>query len=272
MVQISNSLVGFLNFLTLLISFPILGAGLWFRLHAATECERFLQLPLLVLGGFLLVVSVLGLIGACCRVSFFMWLYLFVMFLLILAMIVFTIFAFVVTNKGVGEAASGVGFKEYRLSDYSGWLQKRVENWETWRQIDGCLKDAQVCAGFEGLAGLQASQFFAKNLSPLQSGCCKPPTFCGFQYKNATFWTIPTTGLKSTDADCKLWSNDQDKLCYDCGSCKAGVLATLKAKWKAVSIFNVALLVFLIIVYSIGCCALRNNRAKRHGGYYPYAR
>ncbi|THU47591.1 hypothetical protein C4D60_Mb09t17200 [Musa balbisiana] len=272
MVQISNSLVGFLNFLTLLISFPILGAGLWFRLHAATECERFLQLPLLVLGGFLLVVSVVGLIGACCRVSFVMWLYLFVMFLLILAMIVFTIFAFVVTNKGVGEAASGVGFKEYRLSDYSGWLQKRVENWETWREIDGCLKDAKVCAGFEGLAGLQASQFFAKNLSPLQSGCCKPPTFCGFQYKNATFWTIPTTGLKSTDADCKLWSNEQDKLCYDCGSCKAGVLATLKAKWKAVSIFNVALLVILIIVYSIGCCALRNNRAKTHGGYYPYAR
>ncbi|RRT43181.1 hypothetical protein B296_00053655 [Ensete ventricosum] len=226
MVQISNSLVGFLNFLTLLISFPIIGAGLWFRLHAATECERFLQLPLLVLGGFLLVVSVLGLIGACCRVSFFMWLYLFVMFLLILAMIVFTIFAFVVTNKGVGEAASGVGFKEYRLSDYSGWLQKRVENWETWREIDGCLKDAQVCAGFEGLV----------------------------------------------DADCKLWSNDQAKLCYDCGSCKAGVLATLKTKWKAVSIFNIALLVFLIIVYSIGCCALRNNRAKNHGGYYPYAR
>lgn len=106
----------------------------------------------------------------------------------------------------------------------------------------------------------------------MQSGCCKPPTFCGFQYKNATFWTIPTTGLKSTDADCKLWSNEQDKLCYDCGSCKAGVLATLKAKWKAVSIFNVALLVILIIVYSIGCCALRNNRAKTHGGYYPYAR
>ncbi|URE24780.1 Tetraspanin family [Musa troglodytarum] len=249
MVRISNSLVGFLNFLTLLISFPIIGAGLWFRLHAATECERFLQLPLLVLGGFLLVVSVLGLIGACCCVSFFM-----------------------VTNKGVGEAVSGVGFKEYRLSDYSGWLQKRVENWETWRQIDGCLKDAQVCAGLEGLAGLQDSQFLAKNLSPLQSGCCKPPTFCGFQYKNATFWTVPTAGLKSTDADCKLWSNDQGKLCYDCGSCKAGVLATLKSKWKVVSIFNIALLVLLIIVYSIGCCALRNNRAKMHGGYYPYAR
>lgn len=268
MIQVSNTLVGLLNFLTLLISFPIIGSGLYFRLNSATQCEEFLYLPLLVFGGFLFVVSVLGLVGACARLSFFMWLYLFVLFLLILAMIVFSIFAFVVTNKGVGQSVTGVGFKEYRLSDYNDWLQKMVADWKTWGKIIECLKDARVCGGFQQLVGLQANEFFMQNLSPVQSGCCKPPTVCGFVYQNATFWATPTTGFKSTDADCRQWSNEEEKLCYECGSCKAGVLATIKSRWKVVSIFNVCLIVFLILVYSIGCCARRNNNAKRYEHYY----
>nr|CAD1826669.1 unnamed protein product [Ananas comosus var. bracteatus] len=165
----------------------------------------------------------------------------------------------------------GKGYKEYRLGDYSHWLQRRVADWNTWKRIESCIGDAKLCGGLDGEVGSKANEFYKQNLSPIQSGCCKPPTYCGFVYKNATFWVAPKSGLNTRDADCKAWSNDQDKLCYGCNSCKAGVLATIKNKWKMVSIFNVALLVLLIIVYSIGCCAIRNNRADSHyKRYYGY--
>ncbi|OAY65816.1 tetraspanin-8-like [Ananas comosus] len=271
MVRVSNGLLGFLNILTLVISFPVVGSGVWFQIHGASACERALQWPVMALGLFLLAVSLMGLLGSCCRVSFLLWVYLFVLFILILAMFCFAVFAFVVTNHGAGEAVSGKGYKEYRLGDYSHWLQRRVADWNTWKQIESCIGDAKLCGGLDGEVGSKANEFYKQNLSPIQSGCCKPPTYCGFVYKNATFWVAPKSGLNTRDADCKAWSNDQDKLCYGCNSCKAGVLATIKNKWKVVSIFNVALLVLLIIVYSIGCCAIRNNRADSHyKRYYGY--
>jgi hypothetical protein len=98
--------------------------GVWLHKQANTECERWLEKPIIALGVFLLIVSLMGLIGACCRVSWLLWFYLLFMFLLILLLFVFTIFAFIVTNEGAGEKLSNKGYKEYRLGDYSNWLQK----------------------------------------------------------------------------------------------------------------------------------------------------
>lgn len=109
MVKFSNSLVGFLNLLILLLSIPVLGGGIWLSHRASTDCEKFLQKPVIALGVFLLVVSLAGLVGACCRQSCLLWVYLLVMFVLILLLFCFTIFAFVVTNKGVGQVVSGRG-------------------------------------------------------------------------------------------------------------------------------------------------------------------
>ncbi|XP_073014351.1 tetraspanin-8-like [Typha latifolia] len=267
MVRISNGLLGTLNLVILLLSVPVIGIGTWLRFHAASECEKFLQWPVIILGVFLSVVSLLGLLGSCCRMTFFLWIYLFVLFLLILGMFCFTVFAFVITNKGIGEVISGKGYKEYRLGDYSKWLQKRVGDWKTWEEIKSCMKDGKVCGGFNGDVGLKANDFYKQNLSPIKSGCCKPPTYCGFVYQNATYWVAPKSRITPGGVDCKTWNNDQSKLCYDCDSCKAGVLATMKSKWKYVSIFNIALIVFLIIVYSIGCCAIRNNK---NDSYYKH--
>ncbi|KAJ4969860.1 hypothetical protein NE237_002959 [Protea cynaroides] len=76
----------------------------------------FLEKPVVALGVlFLLLVSLAGLVGSCCRISFLLWLYLVVMFLLIVILVCFTIFAFVVTNKGAGEVVSERGYKEYKL-------------------------------------------------------------------------------------------------------------------------------------------------------------
>ncbi|GMY35504.1 Tetraspanin-7 [Fagus crenata] len=259
MVRLSNNLVGLLNFLTFVLSIPILVGGIWLSRQSNSECERFLEKPIIVLGVFLMLVSLAGLIGACCRVSWLLWGYLLVMFLLILLLTVFTIFAFAVTNKGAGEVVSGRGYKEYRLGDYSNWLQKRVRNTKNWNKIKSCLSDSKVCSSFaDKFVNDTVEQFYAEHLSALQSGCCKPPSDCNFTYVKPTEWNA--TGVQNTNSDCNAWNNDQTVLCFNCESCKAGLLDNIKSNWKKVAIVNVIFLVFLIVVYSVGCCAFRNNR------------
>ncbi|XP_052180357.1 tetraspanin-8-like [Diospyros lotus] len=261
MFRLSNNLIGILNFVTFLLSVPILWAGIWLsRQSGPTECEKFLDAPLIVLGAFLMAVSLAGLLGACCRVSLLLWLYLLVMFLLILLLFCFTVFAFVVTNKGAGDAISGKGYKEYRLGHYSDWLQKRVNSTKNWRKIKSCLQDSKVCKSLiDDGSTTTVDQFYKKHLSSVQSGCCKPSNDCNFSYLSPTNWTV--SGASSyTNADCKLWNNDPSILCFDCQACKAGLLDNIKHDWKKVAVINVIFLVFLVIVYSIGCCAFRNNR------------
>ncbi|KAG2263039.1 hypothetical protein Bca52824_070118 [Brassica carinata] len=262
MVECSNNLVGILNFFTFLLSVPILSAGIWLGKNAATECERFLDKPIVVLGIFLMFVSIAGLVGACCRVSCLLWLYLFAMFLLILLGFCFTIFAFVVTNRGAGEVLSDRGYKEYRVGDYSNWLQKRVSNAKNWDRIRSCLVYSNVCSTFSSrYATVTVNEFYKTNLNALQSGCCKPSNDCNFTYVSATNWT-KTTG-PYTNEDCNVWDNKPGTLCYNCQACKAGLLDNLRNSWKKVAEVNIVFLVFLIIVYSVGCCAFRNNRVRR---------
>ncbi|CAI9779663.1 unnamed protein product [Fraxinus pennsylvanica] len=260
MVRFSNNLVGFLNIITLLLSIPIIGAGIWLSKQASTECERFLDKPVIILGVFILVVSLAGIVGSCCRVSWLLWVYLLVMFLLILLLLSFTIFAFVVTNKGAGEALSGRGYKEYRLGDYSNWLQKRVRSDKNWNKIRSCLQDSKICQRLlDNGSSTEVQDFYRERLSALQSGCCKPSNDCNFQYISPTNWTRTPTS-SSTNPDCSAWSNDPDTLCYNCNSCKAGLLDNIRSDWKKVAVINIIFLVFLVIVYSVGCCAFRNNR------------
>lgn len=260
MVRLSNNLVGILNFVTFLLSIPILVAGIWLSKQGDSVCEKFLEKPVIILGVFLMVVSLAGLIGACCRVSWLLWFYLLVMFLLIVLLFAFTIFAFVVTNKGAGNAISGKGYKEYKLGDYSNWLQKRVNNSKNWKKIKSCLIDGKVCTDFhQKYLKDSVNQFYEEHLTAIQSGCCKPSDECGFTYASPTQWTAPAN-FSSTNPDCSAWGNEADVLCFNCQSCKAGVLDNLKSNWKKVAVINIIFLIFLIIVYSVGCCAFRNNR------------
>ena len=113
MFPISNNLIGLLNFLTFLLSIPILAGGIWLSARSTTNCDKFLDRPIIAVSVFLMVVSLTGLAGACCCISCLLWLYLFVMFLHIVLLFCFTIFAFAVTHKGVGEIVFGRGYKEY---------------------------------------------------------------------------------------------------------------------------------------------------------------
>ncbi|XP_030456414.1 tetraspanin-8 [Syzygium oleosum] len=272
MVRLSNNLVGILNLVTFLLSVPILGAGIWLSNRASTDCEKFLERPVIALGVFLMLVSLAGLVGACCRVSWLLWLYLLVMFLLIVLLFCFTVFAFVVTNKGAGEALGERGYKEYRLGDYSHWLQKRVNSTKNWSKIRSCLSDGKVCSSFQDqYLNDTVEKFYTEHLSALQSGCCKPSNDCNFIYVSPTVWN-KTAGAAYSNPDCNAWDNDPKVLCYNCQSCKAGLLQNVKSDWKKVAVVNIIFLLFLIVVYTVGCCAFRNNREDNYYGRYkgPY--
>ncbi|KAL1210540.1 Tetraspanin-9 [Cardamine amara subsp. amara] len=264
MVRCSNSLLGILNFFVFLFSIPILWSGIWLSLKGSTQCERFLDKPMIALGVFLMIVAIAGVVGSCCRVTWLLWFYLFVMFFLILIVLCFTIFAFVVTSKGSGETIPGKAYKEFRLDAYSNWLQKRVNNAKHWNNIRSCLYESKFCTRLEFFSGNKTvSAFYNEHLTALESGCCKPSNDCNFIYVSPTTWNKTSGTYKNSD--CQLWDSENKNLCYNCKACKAGFLENLRSSWKIVAYVNIVFLVFLTIVYAMGICAFRNN--KRDNSY-----
>ncbi|CAK7327439.1 unnamed protein product [Dovyalis caffra] len=202
-----------------------------------------------------------------------MWAYLFVMFFIIAALIGFIIFAYAVTDKGSGRRVPNRAYSDYYLQDYSGWLKERVASDSYWRKIGSCIRDSKVCGKMgRTINGVPETvdMFYNRKLSPIESGCCKPPTECGFTYQNETVWT-PSGGVVY-NTDCNSWNSDQEQLCYSCNSCKAGVLASLRKSWRKVSVINIIILIILVIVYVIGCAAFRNNRRIDNDEPYGEAR
>ncbi|KAG7613656.1 Tetraspanin/Peripherin [Arabidopsis suecica] len=256
-----SNLIGLINFFTFLLSIPILGGGIWLSSRAnSTDCLRFLQWPLIIIGISIMVISLAGIAGACYQNKFLMWLYLFTMFFVIAALIGFTIFAYVVTDKGSGRFVMNRRYLDYYLNDYSGWLKDRVTDNGYWRDIGSCVRDSGVCKKIgRDLNGVPetAHMFYFRNLSPVESGCCKPPTDCGYTYVNETVW-IPGGEMVGPNPDCMLWNNDQRLLCYQCSSCKAGVLGSLKKSWRKVSVINIVVVIILVIFYVIACAAYQN--------------
>ncbi|XP_008461972.2 tetraspanin-8-like [Cucumis melo] len=156
------------------------------------------------------------------------------MFILILLLFFFTIFAFVITNKVAGKVLLNRGYKEYRLGDYSNWLQNRVKNNKDWNRIRNCLVDSKVCAEFnQKIASETIAQCYQEQLSSIQFGCCKPEDECNFTYKALTQWEKSANVSSFSNPNCGLWDNRLEKLCFDCESCKGGVLDNLKRNRKA---------------------------------------
>ncbi|XAR52381.1 hypothetical protein NMG60_11020424 [Bertholletia excelsa] len=254
MYRLSNTVIGFLNLFTLLASIPIIGGALWMA-RDRTTCEHFLQTPLLIIGFVILIISLAGFIGACFNVAWALWFYLAIMLFIIAALMGLTVFGFVVASRGGGSQLPGRVYREYHLENYTAWLRNRIREPRTWETIRRCILSSKIC---EKVANWTPNDYLQRDMTPIQSGCCKPPTSCNY-----------AATMVAQDPDCYRWNNAPNLLCYDCDSCKAGVLETVRRDWQKLSVLNIIMLVILIAIYSIGCCAFQNAQRAMSG--YPYA-
>lgn len=168
MARISNVIVTILNIISAILALVAIGSSAKLMAQPSTECQKSLQSPLLITGVVLLVISLIGLIGSCGRSNFFLYTYLTLLFLAIIALIAFTVFAFLVTNESAGKALSGRGFKEYRLGDYSHWMQDHLVSGDKWNEIRSCLAESNVCSRLGGDVHQTEADFYKQKLSPLQ--------------------------------------------------------------------------------------------------------
>ncbi|MED6226285.1 hypothetical protein PIB30_102072, partial [Stylosanthes scabra] len=210
---------------------PIFFIGIYMHHHATTECNQlWLHIPFIVLGFFLLIVSFLGLLGACYRSTCLLWLYLFAMLLLVILVSSITIFAFIVRhNSAVSEAGSEEGYKV--LGDHPNWLRNRVNDTSTWNRIKSCLQAGKFCSHAQ--SNFLGDTFNIFNHEKLLSAelCCKPSDECKFVNQRANVW-IKGTNATYSNSDCDAWSNDSNILCYNCESCKVGLIEDLKNDLK----------------------------------------
>ncbi|KAG8367256.1 hypothetical protein BUALT_Bualt16G0053600 [Buddleja alternifolia] len=257
-MALSNNITAILNFIALMCSIPIISAGIWLASKPDNECIHWLRWPLVFLGIAFLLVTLSGFAGAYWKKETFLGLYLVCMFILIVLLLVLLVLAFVVTRPDGAYTVPGMGFKEYRLDGFSLWMRDHITGDDNWGKIRACLADTQICSKLTHKY-ISAGEFFAAHLSPIESGCCKPPMICGFRYSNPTTWIGPSTNI-AADADCGVWNNHPTQLCYNCDSCKAGLLGNLRHEWRKAYIILIVTVIVLICVYLIACIAYKNAR------------
>ncbi|KAK4422978.1 protein TORNADO 2 [Sesamum alatum] len=232
-MALSSNVIGAINFVAMILSIPIIGAGIWLATEADNSCVKILQWPVIILGVLILVVALAGFIGGFWRIP---WLLI-----------------FLPHCDACSDCPSCMAWW------FLWWLRRRVRSSYKWDRIRSCLSSSSMCAELNQSYRM-AQDFFNAHISPLQSGCCKPPTECGYTFVNPTYWISPIN--TAADMDCLQWSNDQTQLCYSCNSCKAGLLANIKKEWRRADIILLFTLVALICVYLIGCCAFRNAKTE----------
>ncbi|XP_031483233.1 protein TORNADO 2 [Nymphaea colorata] len=258
-MPVVSNVLGAVNFVAMLLSVPVIGAGVWLTMEPDNACVKILQWPVIILGILILVVALAGLVGGLWRIHWLLLFYLVAMLVLIALLLAMVLFAYFVTDKGMGHSVPGRVYLEYHLDDYSGWLRRRVEGPLKWERIKFCLSTSTMCAELNQSYHF-AQDFFKTYLTPLQSGCCKPPTECGYTFVNPTYWISPISS--AANKDCMEWSNEQTQLCYGCDSCKAGLIANLRREWRRADVILLCTLIGLVVVYLAGCCAFRNAKTE----------
>lgn len=128
--QFCKIFVGIVNLITLIVSIGLISWCLWRRItNEATTCERLLEKLVIPFGIFLLVVSLIGLIGAFSPISWILEFYLILMFLLMAFIISIYFYANFAGYKGVEP-----------------WLQKKINNKNNWNIIKCSLQPRQFCS------------------------------------------------------------------------------------------------------------------------------
>nr|WDA42953.1 tetraspanin-15 [Fagopyrum tataricum] len=150
--------------------------------------------------------------------------------------------------------AGGFGFESgHKLPASPVWFKLKIDRLDTWSDIKHCIYDTRVCDYLITRSlTLKSYEFTNSKLSPLETGCCRPPGECEMEYVNATFWKRPLNYNFARDtspyyADCDTWENNSTSMCFDCQSCKDAFFWTIESKWQRLGVFIAVMSIFLFL-------------------------
>ncbi|GBG85438.1 hypothetical protein CBR_g40080 [Chara braunii] len=226
------------------------GGGIWPAKAAA--CDHFLTTVIFVITGGIFFTGVV----ICCSEED-NWCILCpagcLKMLFVLLLLAIGIFAFAVSKDGGAQSVVGSGYKQFDLDGYSTWLRHRVRNEAVWKSIKGCIMKREECQQLLHARPDKTTRVVKFN--DLQSGCCKPPDICRFTVINqseSTYAPPPDASSSSLsdaldrDPDCRRFVVDGDEKCFECDSCRAAFLETLRRRWRIVAMISIPIAGMLI--------------------------
>lgn len=166
-MALSSTLIAATNFAAMLLSIPVIAAGIWLSTQTDNSCLNLIQWPVIALGIVILVVALAGFIGAFWRIPWLLMFYLVAMLILIVLLASLILFVFAVTSGGSGHPVPSRVYREYKLEDYSVWMRRRVESSYKWNRIKACLGASSTCAQLNQTYQ-SAMDFFSARISPLE--------------------------------------------------------------------------------------------------------
>ncbi|CAH9115007.1 unnamed protein product, partial [Cuscuta epithymum] len=166
--------------------------------------------------------------------------------LLVAVMVVLVILAVKLPGKPAAAGSPDHG-QEYSLDQFPTRLRKTVlGKWDE-DSSPNCLAHSVPCSAL-GTAYYSSFEILSTApLTPLQSGCCMPPQRCNFTFVRPTYWISNQTS--SLSGDCSRWNNDQSKLCFNCDSCKAGLIAHNSKSLRIVNNLVIGAIVVCVVYF-----------------------
>ncbi|XP_010523547.1 PREDICTED: tetraspanin-13 [Tarenaya hassleriana] len=227
-----NTIFMIINFVFLIVT------AFWFvtisSVHFRTrDCNKYISTPGIFVSFSLLAMSLIGFYASYFRSDCLFRIYFFLLFLWMFALVSASTFFGLLNKETNPKIFPGTQIKEYKLDEYSGWVRRLVVKEDEWYRIKRCLRSDNVCNELSSTKNMSISAFYNMDLNPIKSGCCKPPLSCGFGYVKPNFWNT-TTKYNFTEADCRKWNNDVETYCFDCDSCRAGIIASLNGTTQSI--------------------------------------
>ncbi|KAK9932028.1 hypothetical protein M0R45_019279 [Rubus argutus] len=138
-------------------------------------CLSMLMKPILIFGIFIMVVSLLGVMGACCRNSSILWAYLVVLLVLLISYALFFVISIMIVWNGNADKTNSSG--DYQLSGFSSMNAKQ---------------------------DLRRYNLVMRIVIDMQLGMLYAIDGVGFPYESPTIWKKNnTTSAASLKPDCK---------------------------------------------------------------------
>lgn len=124
-VPVSIRILVLVNYLILLLSIALLGVGIWLAQRASGNCPSHLHWLIIVIAILIFIVAFIGLVGACRRLAWLLWMYISILSFIVVLLIVFTIIAFMVKERGFSGLINAQVTRKFDPGNYSPWIRKR---------------------------------------------------------------------------------------------------------------------------------------------------